>query len=197
MTKTNDIRLKIILGSTRQGRFSDKPGAWIAAEAKKIAGVDAEILDLRDYPMPFYDETVSPSMKTGDYANEAVVRWSSKIGEADAFIIITPEYNHAPPAVLKNALDYVSKEWNKKPVAFISYGSVGGARAVEQLREIAVEFQMAPIRDAVLIPAHWGMMDATGALKPGALDGFVQAGQSMLAQLLWWANALKTARVTA
>lgn len=194
MSKTL-LDIKVILGSTRQNRFSDKPGVWIFEETKKKEGVAVELLDLRNYPMPFYDDSVSPSViKGGAYPNEIVRRWAVKIKKADAFIIVTPEYNHSVSAVLKNALDSIYAEWNRKPVGFIAYGGVGGARAVEHLRSIAVELQMAPIRNAVHIHQHWNLLDENGNLKAGALDPFVKNADVFLDQLIWWAKALKTAR---
>lgn len=194
MTSENALQIKIILGSTRPNRFSEHAGRWILEEAKKVAGVDAEILDLRDYAMPFFNEAVPPSSKKEDYTDEAVQRWTKKIGEADGFIIIAPEYNHGYTAVLKNTLDYVAKEWNNKPVGFVAYGSIGGARAVEQLRAVAVELQMAPIRSAVHINAPWFLRDEAGNLKPGALDSYQPAAAGLLSQLVWWTKALKSAR---
>lgn len=190
------INIKIILGSTRQNRFSDKPGAWMLGETKKKDGIESELLDLRDYPMPFYDEPMSPAMiKDGAYSNEIVKRWAAKIKEADAFIIVTPEYNHGTSGVLKNALDSVYAEWNNKPVSFVSYGGVSGARAVEQLRTVAIELQMAPIRSAVHIPGGpWNLLDEHGNLKEAVFVPFEKSAAAMLDQLLWWARALKTAR---
>ena len=160
------LKIKIILGSTRQQRFSDKPGNWIYKEAKKKNGIDAEILDLRDYQLPFFNEPMSPGMiKDGVYPNEIARKWADKIREADAFIIVTPEYNHGISGVLKNALDYIYAEWNNKPVGFVAYGGVGGARAVEHLRGVAIELQMAPIRNAIHIPQHWNLLDDNGDLK--------------------------------
>ncbi|MBU6415482.1 NAD(P)H-dependent oxidoreductase [Patescibacteria group bacterium] len=189
------LKIKIILGSTRPNRFSDKPGNWIFEAAKKKDDVEAELLDLRDYPLPFFDESTSPArIKDGAYPNEIARKWAAKIREADAFIIVTPEYNHGASGVLKNALDYIYTEWNNKPVGFVAYGGVGGARAVEQLREVAVELQMAPIRNAIHIPQHWNLLDENGKLKTGALDPFKKSADTFLGQLLWWAKALKTAR---
>lgn len=189
------IKIKIILGSTRQNRFSDKPGAWIFEEVKKKDGIDVELLDLRDYPLPFFNESAFPSMiKDGAYPNEIARKWAAKISEADGFIIVAPEYNHGTSGVLKNALDHIYAEWNNKPVGFISYGSVGGARAIEQLREVVVELQMAPIRNAVHISQHWNMLDEKGNLKDGALDPFEKSASGLIDQLIWWARALKTAR---
>lgn len=190
------IKIKIILGSTRQNRFSDKAGAWIFDEAQKKEGAEVELLDLRDYPMPFYDAPISPAMiKDGAYHNEVVKQWAAKIRAADAFIILTPEYNHGTSGVLKNALDSIYAEWNNKPVGFVSYGGVGGARAVEQLRTIVIELQMAPIRNAVHIPGGpWNLLDEKGNLKEGAFVPFENSAKAMLDQLMWWGRALKAAR---
>lgn len=186
------IKIKVILGSTRQGRFSDKPGAWIFEEAKKKEGVEAELLDLRDYPMPFLNDPVSPAeVKDGNYTDEIVRKWAAKIKEADALIIVTPEYNHGISGVLKNALDSIYAEWNNKPVGFVAYGSVEGARAVEHLRGVVIELQMVPIRNAVHIPRHWTLLDEQGNLKPGAFDIFEKSAESFLDQLLWRAKTLK------
>jgi len=192
---TNNLKVKIILGSTRPNRFSDKAGVWILGEAKKKAAIDVELLDLRDYPLPFFYEPMSPAMvKDGAYPNEIAKKWAAKIQEADGFIIVTPEYNHGTSGVLKNALDYIYAEWNNKPVSFVSYGSVGGTRAVEQLRQVAVELQMAPIRNAVHIPQHWNLLDEKGNLKNEALEPFHENVKALLNQLIWWAKALKSAR---
>lgn len=189
------IKIKIILGSTRPNRFSDKPGIWILEQARTKDSIEAELLDLRDYPLPFFNEPMSPAMiKDGAYPNEIARKWAAKIREADAFIIVTPEYNHGTSGVLKNALDYVYAEWNNKPVGFVAYGGVGGARAVEDLRGVAVELQMAPIRNAIHIPQQWNLLDEKGNLKEGALDPFQGNAEAFLNQLLWWAEALKTAR---
>jgi len=189
------ISIKIIMGSIREGRFSDKAAIWIADEIKKQEGVVAEVLDLRDYEMPFFNESVSPSFKQEPYKNEAVARFTKKIAEGDAFVIVTPEYNHGTSGVLKNALDWVYQEWNNKPVAFVSYGSVGGARAVEQLRLSAIELQMAPIRNSAHIPGEQYFQTLFG--KMDARDLFASVSnqaETMIAQLLWWARALKNAR---
>jgi NAD(P)H-dependent FMN reductase len=185
-------KIKVIIGSTRQQRFGEQPAKWIADKAK-AKGLDVEILDLRDYPLPFFDEAMSPTMAAmkGIYPYPVSAKWTAKIGEADGFIMIAAEYNHGYTAVLKNAIDYVSREWNKKPVAFVGYGSVGGARAIEQLRQVVIELQMTPIRDAVHMTNFWSLLDEKGAIKT---DSFEHAGDAMLDQLIWWTGALKTAR---
>jgi len=182
-------KIKVILGSTRQERFGDQPAKWIADKAK-AKGLDVEILDLRDYPLPFFNESISPKKGEG-YPYPVSTKWAEKIGEADGFIITAAEYNHGYTAVLKNAMDYVSREWNNKPVAFVGYGSVGGARAVEQLREVAIELQMAPIRNAVHMTNFWNLLDEKGQMKTESFDA---AGDALIDQLIWWTDALSAAR---
>ncbi len=195
MTNNTPLNIKVIAGSTREGRFSDKAAAWIAEEIKKQKGVAVEMLDLRDYDMPFFNEPMSPSFKKKPYKNEAVARFTKKIEEGDAFIMVTPEYNHGTSGVLKNALDWVYPEWNNKPVAFVSYGGVGGARAVEQLRLNAIELQMAPIRNAVHIPGEQYFQVLFGKMDAKELFASVsQQAEAMITQLLWWTRVLKDAR---
>ena len=190
------LKLKVILGSTRPGRFSEKAAAWVTGLLKTHPEFDTEVLDLRDFPMPYYEEAGSPSQIAlgADYGKEIVNAWARKIEEADAYLVITPEYNHGYSAVLKNALDHLYSPWNNKPVAFVSYGSVGGGRSVEQLREVAIELQMAPIRQAVHIQAPWMLRDESGELNAGALDSYTTSAEGMLKQLAWWAETLKTGR---
>lgn len=193
MNETNEkLNVKIILGSTRESRFSEIPGAWIAGEAGKRDDVSVEILDLRDHPLPFFEESVTPSSKKEPYKNEAVARWTQKIAEADAFIIIAPEYNHGYPAVLKNALDYVYQEWNNKPVGFLTYGSAMGARSVEQLRLVSVELQMAPIRNAIHM--SWDTVMAGRKDAAEAFAAYTDRAKGLVDQLVWWGKALKSAR---
>lgn len=190
------LEIKIIVGSTREGRFSEKPARWIFEMLSKIEDVHAEILDLREFHMPFFEEAVAPYMKDTPYAHSAVASWTAKINEGEAFIIVTPEYNHGYPAVLKNALDYVYQEWNKKPVAFISYGGASGVRAVEQLRLVVIELQMAPMRAAVHIPFENYLRAINDPTTPTQLlfKNMDKKADAMLAELLWWGSALKKAR---
>jgi NAD(P)H-dependent FMN reductase len=191
----NLIKIKIIVGSTREGRFSDKAATWIAEEIKEKEKVIVEILDLRDYNMPFFNESISPANKKEPYKNETVDLFTKKIQEGDAFIIVSPEYNHGIPGVLKNALDWVYQEWNNKPVAFVSYGSVGGARVIEQLRLVAIELQMAPIRNAVHIPGEQYFQVLFGKMDIKDLfESQKDKARLMIEQLLWWAKILKKAR---
>lgn len=191
----SELHVSVIAGSTREGRFSDKSAHWIASEAAKRSGVSVEVLDLRDYEMPFFDDPVSPSYKNEPYAHEAVARFTEKIAASDVFIMVTPEYNHGTSGVLKNALDWVYREWNNKSVGFVSYGSVGGARAVEQLRLNCIELQMAPIRESIHIPGERYFPVAMGESSAEELLTSLEGkAKIFLDQLLWWGKALKDAR---
>jgi NAD(P)H-dependent FMN reductase len=131
----------------------------------------------------------------GKYGNELTDAWSKKIASLDAFVLVTPEYNHGTSAVLKNALDQVSREWNKKPVGFVSHGAASGIRAVEQLRLVVVNLGMVGVNNAVHINgAGWNLLDETGALKAGVLDQYAHPTEGMLDDIAWWGNALKVAR---
>ena len=187
-------KLKVILGSVRPTRFSEKVVPWVLEGIKKHPEFEADVLDLKDFELPFFNEAETPSSKKEAYKHPAVAAWTAKIADGDAYIFITPEYDRGYPGVLKNAIDWVYPEWNNKPAAFVAYGTVGGARAVEQLRLVAVELQMAPIRQAVHIPAHWTLLDEKGELRTGALDSHARSAETMLSQLSWWTGALKIAR---
>lgn len=186
------LKVKVILGSTRENRFSELVGAWIMRELGKREDAVCELLDLRDYDMPFFAESVSPSSKKEPYTHEAVARWTAKIAEADAFLVIAPEYNHGYPAVLKNALDYVFGEWQKKPIGFVGYGSAMGARSIEQLRLVAIELQMAPIRSAIHMP--WSTVEEGRKDAPTAFEQYNERLTGLTDQLVWWGRALKAAR---
>src|SRR4051812_48086226 len=140
-------KIGVILGTTRPGRFADRPAKWIMELANAHGGAEFELIDLREWPMPFFNEPVPVSR--APVTDPVAQKWTQKVASLDGFLFVTAEYNHSFPAVLKNALDYVYKEFNRKPAAYIAYGGVGGARAVEQLRLVCVELQMAPLRDAV------------------------------------------------
>ena len=185
-------KIGIIVGSTREGRFADHPAEWIAALARDHGAFEVEVLDLRDYPMPFFDEAASPAWVPSK--DETAQRWQKKIDSLDGFIMTVAEYNRGPTGVLKNAIDYASNEWNNKPVAFVGYGGVGGVRAVEQLLLIAIELQMAPIRNGVHI--QWAVYEpvAKGEKKLADFGFLNDTAKGMLDQLAWWTNALKAAR---
>jgi NAD(P)H-dependent FMN reductase len=182
----------IILGTTREGRFGDRPAKWIKDLADKHGKVETEIVDLRDYNIPFFDQPGSPAY-VGTHHDEAK-RWERKMAELDGFIFVTAEYNHGPSAVLKNALDHAYNVYNKKPAAFVGYGALGAARAIQQLRQILIELKVAPLRDAV----HINMTEYLGVLKDGKnFDDYpylTQTANTMLNELEWWTIALKAAR---
>lgn len=192
---TQQPLIGIVIGSTREGRFGEKPAHWIHEIAKQRTDLAFELIDLRDHPLPFFNEPASPAW--GPVKNEAAQRWAAKLATLDGLIVVTPEYNHGAPAVLKNALDYAYAEFGRKPIAFVGYGGVGAARAVEQLRLVATELQMAPVRSAV----HIGMVEFLGVWQQGkSFEDFphlAQAADGMSNDLGWWANALKAAREAA
>ena len=190
--------ISVIVGSIRQGRFSEKPALWVLQHLKNRSGIDANLLDLRDFPMPFFDQPVPPAAPgRPPYEHEVVKKWTAEIARSDGFIIVTPEYNYGPPAVLKNALDWVYPEWRRKAVAFVSYGSTGGARSVQQLRETAIELQLAPVRSSVHIPAATLWAYFQGGDVDAGLAELDELAKVMIDDLLWWTVALKTARATA
>jgi NAD(P)H-dependent FMN reductase len=190
------LKIKVILGSTREGRFGDKPAQWILEETKKRAGVEVELLDLRDYALPFFDQALSPGAIKEPYTNPVVQKWTAKIADADAFIIVAAEYNHGYTAVLKNAIDWVGKEWHQKTVGFVGYGSVMGARSIEQLRTVMVELEVASVRHSVHIPSavYMSVMNEQAPVKPELFEPLAKAKDTMLDEIIWWGNALKTAR---
>jgi len=185
-------RIGIVIGTTRPGRFADKPAEWIEKIARARGDLDVEVLDLRDYPMPLFNEAISPGW--GPSQDPIAQNWQRKIATFDGFIFLAAEYNRGPTAVLKNALDYAYKEWNQKTAAFLGYGGVGGARAIEQLRLHAVELQMAPIRNAVhiLLPDYLAVIQQGKSLDE--LPHLYKSAEEMLNQLVWWTQALKVAR---
>ena len=187
------MKIAVILGSIRKIRRGGRVIKWLMPRLKKYKDIEVELLDLLDYPLPFYNESNSPEGLEGKYTNQLGKKWSKKIGEFDAFIIVTPEYNHGTSAVLKNALDWAYYEWNRKPVTFISYSpnAAGGIRAVEQLRLNSIELQMAPIGNAIHINYVLDTLDENGNLLKGH---FNERLEDLMTDLRWWTEALKRAR---
>ncbi|MDE1986722.1 MAG: NAD(P)H-dependent oxidoreductase [Alphaproteobacteria bacterium] len=185
-------KIAIIISATRAARFADKPAKWIYDIAAKRDDLTVELVDLRDYPMPFFDEPASSAWVPSK--NEVALRWQKKVAEFDGYIFVTAEYNRGVSAALKNALDYAYTEWNKKPAAYVGYGSVGGARAIEHLRLMNVELQMAPMRSGVHIQGADFMAVWQQGKDINELTYLQANAKDMLDQLVWWANALKTAR---
>jgi NAD(P)H-dependent FMN reductase len=190
--------ISVIVGSTREGRFSEKPAHWILQQLKKRDGVDARLLDLRDFPMPFFDQPVPPAMPgRAPYANAVVQKWTAAIAQSDGFVFVTPEYNYGPSAVLKNAIDWVYPEWNRKAAAIVTYGSAMGARGAQQLRETAIELQLAPVRSSVHVPVATLWAHFQGGDVDAGLAELATPSATMIDDLLWWTTALKTARARA
>lgn len=190
------LKIGVIISSTRPTRFGELPAKWILDKANERPEIDAEIVDLRDFSLPFFDEVASNAWAPSQ--NAEAVRWQKKIGEFDGYIFVVAEYNRAITGALKNALDQAYVEWNKKAFGAVGYGSVGGARAVENLRTIGIELQMASTRSAV----HIGGADFM-SVNPGLggtktisdIEGAIgNSAKDMLDQLIWWGSATKAAR---
>lgn len=185
------VKIKILAGSTRPGRFNIQPATWIYELAKGHGGCSVELVDLQEVALPFLDEKAPPSQK--QYGKEHTILWSKTIDEADGFIFVTPEYNHSYSPALKNAIDFLYIEWNFKPVCFVSYGSTaGGARAVEHLRSIAAELKMYDLREQILLPNYWEHLDSEGKYKFD--DRQKKAASELLNSLIFWAERMKEAR---
>ena len=184
-------KIAIILGSTRPGRNGEAVATWVQGIASRRSDAEFELIDLADFPLPHLDEAVPPSM--GVYSNDHTKAWSAKIAEFDGYIFVTPEYNHSTSGVLKNALDYLYTEWNNKAAAFVSYGSLGGARAVEHLRLIASELQLATVRAQVAI-SLLTEFENYSVFTPH--DYLLPQVDTMLDQVVSWAKALEPLRAT-
>jgi len=185
-------KIAVILGSTRPGRNGEAVARWVVEQASTRGSADYELVDLADYPLPHLDEAMPPAL--GQYANDHTKQWSAKIAEFDGYIFITPEYNHSTSGVLKNAIDYLYGEWNNKAAGFVSYGSVGGARAVEHLRLIAAELQMATVRSQVALSLFTDFENFS-TFTPG--DQHADALSALFEQLESWATALAPLHATA
>lgn len=192
MTKPN---IAIIIGSTRQSRFADKPANWLLEKARQRDDMTFELVDLRDFDLPLFDEVASNAWVPS--SDPRAVAWQKKVGEFDGYIFVTAEYNHSISGSLKNALDQAYTEWNRKPMAALGYGGVGAARAVEHLRGIGIELQMVPLRNAVHLGG--GEFFKTSPIGQNAEMAEVEqvlapSLNAMLDELTWWAKATMTAR---
>jgi NAD(P)H-dependent FMN reductase len=185
-------RIGIILGSTRPNRNGEQVAHWVLDVARRRDDAEFELIDLRDHPLPHIDEPIPPSM--GQYQNEHTRQWAQTIAGFDGFVIVTPEYNHGTSGVLKNALDFLYGEWNNKAVGFVSYGAVGGARAVEHLRLVAGELQMADVRQQVTLSLITEFENYS-VFTPG--DYNLPALHTLLDQVVAWSAALAPLRATA
>jgi len=187
------IKIQVILGSTRQGRQGKKVANWFMSEAQKSSNMEFELLDLKEWNLPFFDEAIPPMGISGNYSDPQTKKFVEKIAQADGYVFLTPEYNHSYSAVLKNALDAAYFEWNKKPGAIVSYSGTpfGGTHAAEQLRLIMTQLQLVPVFNIVKIPNIFSAFDEQGQPIDQNLS---KRAAGLLEQLGWWATLLKPAR---
>ena len=183
------LKIAIILGSTRPGRIGESVAKWAFEVASKRTDAEFELVDIAEYNLPLLDEPVPPSM--GQYSKEHTKQWAAKIDSFDAFIFVTPEYNHGIPGALKNALDFIFKEWNNKSAGFVSYGSAYGARAVESLRLVMGELMIADVRAQVLLSLFTDFENYS-VFKPA--DRHETALSTVIDQVIAWGTALKAVR---
>jgi len=190
---TKKPKIAIIIGSTRATRFADKPTQWMLKQAQARDDIDVEVVDLRDHPLPFFDEMASNLWMPSQ--NPEAVRWQNTVGRYDGYIFVVAEYNRSITGVLKNALDQSYKEWNLKPFTAIAYGSAGGSRALEHLRGIGVELQMVSTRSAVHIGGadFFSVMGGTRPLEEIEAN-LLPSAKAALDELVWWAKATMAAK---
>ncbi len=182
-------KIAIILGSTRPGRNGEAVASWVNGLAQKRTDAEFELVDIADYNLPLLDEAVPPSL--GQYQHEHTKRWAQKIAEFDGFVFVTAEYNRGIPAALKNAIDYLYAEWNNKAAGFVSYGSAGGVRAVEHLRGVMAEVQIADVRAQVALSLITDFENYSTFVPAPHNEKMID---TMLDQVILWSNALKTTR---
>lgn len=182
-------KIGIILGSTRPGRNGEAVARWVFDVASQRTDAEFELVDLLDYALPHLDEALPPSF--GQYAHPHTIAWAEKIASFDGYIFVTPEYNHSTSGALKNAIDFLYAEWNNKAAGFVSYGSVGGTRAVEHLRLIAAELQIATVRSQVALSLFTDFENFS-TFKPG--DHQLEPLKTTLDQTVAWSRALSTVR---
>jgi NAD(P)H-dependent FMN reductase len=183
------LKVAIIVGSTRPGRKADAVVQWVHDIAKKRDDAEFEVVDIKDFNLPLLDEAMPPSK--GQYTQPHTLAWSAKIDSFDAFVFVTPEYNHGPTGALKNAIDYLYREWNNKACGFVSYGGAGGVRAVEQLRLVMGGLLVADVRAQVALSITTDFERYT-VFKPAAHHE--KSVHTMLDQVIAWGGALKTLR---
>ncbi len=181
------LKIAIITGSTRPSRNNEAVAHWVYEIAVKRSDAEFELVDIKDYNLPLLDEAIPPSM--GKYQNPHTKKWAAKIDSFDAFVFVSPEYNHGISGALKNAIDFIYKEWNNKAAGCVSYGSAGGARAVEQLRLVMAELQIADVRAQVMLSLYTDFENFS-VFKPAAFHE--KNVNAMLDQVIAWGTALKT-----
>ena len=185
----SDLKIAVILGSTRPGRNGKAVADWVLTQAERRSDASYELIDLLDYPLPHLDEAMPPA--AGQYAGAHTKAWAEKIAAYDGFVFVTPEYNHSTSGVLKNAIDYLYAEWNNKAAGFVSYGSLGGARAIEHLRAISAELQLADVRQQLSFSLFTDFENFS-VFRPG--QQYVDQATVLFDQVESWAGALKQLR---
>lgn len=183
------LKVGIIIGSTRPGRKAEAVARWAHGIAAKRSDASFEVVDIAAFDLPLLDEAMPPIMN--QYTKPHTKAWAAKIGSFDAFVFVTPEYNHSTSGALKNAIDFLYREWNDKAAGFVGYGGVGGTRAVEHLRLVMGEIKVAAVRSQVALSMHTDFEDYT-TLKPGPHQA--AAVNSMLDDLVAWGQALQAMR---
>src|SRR5947208_4114273 len=183
------IKIAIILGSTRPNRNGEAVAKWVYEVAKKRSDAEFELVDIKDFNLPLLDEPVPPSM--GQYSQQHTKTWAAKIDSFDAYVFVTPEYNHGTSGALKNAIDFLFKEWNNKAAGFVGYGGAGGVRAVEHLRLVMAEVQVATVRNQVALSLITDF-ENFATLKPDPRHE--KSVDAMLDQVLAWGGALQPLR---
>ena len=186
----NPLKVAIIVGSTRPGRKADAVARWVFGIAARRGDASFEIVDIADFNLPLLDEPMPPSM--GQYLQPHTKAWAAKIAAFDAFVFVTPEYNHSMSGALKNAIDYLFREWNDKAAGFVGYGGLGGARAVEQLRLVMGEVKVADVRAQVALSMFTDFENFTTFAPHPRQEAAVDA---MLNDLVPWARALQAMRL--
>jgi NAD(P)H-dependent FMN reductase len=190
------LKIAVIIGSTRDARFGDKPAKWIFDLAKQRPELDVELVDLKDFDLPLFNEAASNAWAPSQDAR--AIAWQKKVGEFDGYIVVTAEYNRSITGALKNAFDQAYVEWNKKAIGFVGYGSVGAARAIEHARSIAIELQMANTRSAVHIGGSDFMPIMFGQKTIADIEqNILPSAKDTLDQLIYWTRATKLAREAA
>ena len=186
------LNVAIILGSTRPGRVGEAVAQWVYASAKRRSDARFELVDIKDFELPILDEPVPPAR--GQYTQPHTKRWAAKIAEFDAFVFVTAEYNHGIPGALKNAIDFLFREWNHKAAGFVSYGGASGVRAVEQLRLVLAELHVATVRSQVLLSMFTDFEKFSTFTPAASREAEVNR---MIDDVVKWGNALKPLRSVA
>ena len=184
--------IQIIVASTRRQRRGAAIAGWFADVAAERGDLGIDVVDLLELSLPPLTDATPPM--SGESRDPGAQEWSAKVAAADGYVVVTPEYNHGYPAPLKNALDHLFAEWSRKPIGFVSYGAAGGGvRAVEQLRQVAIELDMVPVRRQVAIARVWGALDEHGTLREPPTD----QAEALLDDIVWWARTLRGGRTVA